>query len=177
MKRIKQFEAYRAKNNQQKVEESVFQVEDTYKVRTTIDVPKSFVNAYLKKVKEETGEDLSKTFGDFDIAEEIVKHVTTKYLDNDIVSSRALIGGEEEEKEETELDKVQPQEETQLSQVQPQEENQDEEDKELAEMQQGQEQDQNQDETQSDQTQPQDDDFEDVQNQEDQEEEDEDLPI
>lgn len=185
MKRIQNFESHRSgKQTTKEVNENVFQVEDTYKVRTTIDVPKSLINAYAKKVKDETGEDLKKTFGDFDIAEEIVKHVASKYLDNDILSSRALIGGDEEDnigggqdQAQTQVqdfgqDQAQGQNQTQ-SQDQEQTQGQDQpQDEERAQM-----QDQDQAQSQAQQQQAQDEEgFEDAQDQG-QDEEDEELPI
>lgn len=173
MKRIQNFEAHRgnkvqeAKAQETKVHEAVIEVEDTYKVRTSVDVPKSFVNAYIKKVKDETGEDISQLFGDFDIAEELVKHVTDKYLDNDIISARALTGGEEEEEQEEDQADMEEEaqeetQETQEAQEETQEEEEDQEEK--AEM---------EEETQEEG----DDDFEDVQDLDEDGEEDEDLPI
>jgi hypothetical protein len=183
MKRIQNFESHRtdkkvSKDKTPNINENVFQVEDTYKVRTTIDVPKSLINAYSKKVKDETGEDLKKLFGDFDIAEELVKHVAKKFLDNDIISSRALIGGD------SEGDQVQTQPQIQTQMDGSQEEMQDE-----TQMQGGQEETQDEtqiqaeegfdkaqmqdeeDQTQQDQAQDEEG-FEDVE-----EDDDEDLPI
>lgn len=171
MKRIQNFEAHRGNKVQEtkaqetKVQEAVIEVEDTYKVRTSIDVPKSFVNAYIKKVKDETGEDISQMFGDFDIAEELVKYVAGKYLDNDIISARALTGGEEEEEQEEAQSEMEEE-----SQEDVQEETQEEED-------QNEVQDQDEDEKaeMQDEEDAQGEDFEDVQDLDD--EEDEDLPI
>lgn len=175
MKRIQNFESHRtdkkvSKDKTPNINENVFQVEDTYKVRTTIDVPKSLINAYSKKVKDETGEDLKKLFGDFDIAEELVKHVAKKFLDNDILSSRALIGGDSEGDQVQIQPQIQTQEDGGQEELQDETQMQDEEGFDKAQMQ------DEEDQTQQDQTQQAQDEegFEDVEEEED---DDEDLPI
>lgn len=93
MKHIRKFESYR--NNKRRdeiIKESVFQVNDIYKVRTLIDIPQSLINAYVKKVKDNTGKNLKQFFGDVDIAEEIVKYVTLNFTNVDQVPAGALTG-------------------------------------------------------------------------------------
>ena len=69
------------------------QVNDIYKVKTMVDIPQSLINAYVKKVKSNTGKDLRQFFGDMDIAEEVIKWVTLNNLDVDKVPANALVGG------------------------------------------------------------------------------------
>ena len=93
MKHIRKFESYR--NNKRRdeiIKESVLQVNDIYKVRTLIDIPQSLINAYVKKVKDNTGKNLRQFFGDVDIAEEIVKYVTLNFTNVDQVPAGALTG-------------------------------------------------------------------------------------
>jgi hypothetical protein len=93
MKHIRKFESYRiSKRREEIIKESVLQVNDIYKVRTMVDIPQSLVNAYVKKVKDNTGKNLRQFFGDVDIAEEIVKHVTLNYINVDQVPAGALTG-------------------------------------------------------------------------------------
>jgi hypothetical protein len=81
MKHIKQFESYRIERRREEIiKESVLQVNDIYKVKSMIDIPQSLINAYVKKVKDNTGKNLRQFFGDMDIAEEIVKHVPQQVL-------------------------------------------------------------------------------------------------
>ena len=95
MKHVKAFEKFRIqKNREEIIKESVFQVNDLYKVKTMIDMPQSLINAYVKKVKDTTGKNLRQFFGDVDIAEEIVKYVTTNFLDVDKIPGGAIMGGQ-----------------------------------------------------------------------------------
>jgi hypothetical protein len=52
----------------------------TWKVRTRVEIPTSLLNAYIKKVKDESGEDVRKKWSEQELAEEITKYVTTSYL-------------------------------------------------------------------------------------------------
>lgn len=94
MKHIKKFESYRVgRKREEIIRESVLQVNDIYKVKSMIDIPQSLINAYIKKVKDNTGKNLRQFFGDMDIAEEIVKHVAQTGIDADKIPATALVGG------------------------------------------------------------------------------------
>ena len=94
MKHIKQFESYRVERRRQEIiKEAVLQVNDIYKVKSMIDIPQSLINAYVKKVKDNTGKNLRQFFSDMDIAEEIVKFVAQSGLDSDKLPATALVGG------------------------------------------------------------------------------------
>lgn len=95
MKHVRTFEKFRIKKNREEIiRESVLQVNDIYKVKTMIDIPQSLINAYVKKVKETTGKDLRKFFGDIDIAEEIVKWVALNFIDVEKIPGGAIMGGQ-----------------------------------------------------------------------------------
>lgn len=95
MKHVKKFESFRIKKNRDEIiKESVLQVNDLYKVKTMIDIPQSLINQYVKKVKDTTGKDLRKFFGDVDIAEEIIKYVTTNFINVDKIPGGAVMGGQ-----------------------------------------------------------------------------------
>ena len=95
MKHIRTFENYRTKSKREEIiKESVFQVNDIYKVKTMIDIPQSLINAYVKKVKDTTGKNLRQFFGDVDIAEEIVKYINMNNLDVEKIPGGALMGGQ-----------------------------------------------------------------------------------
>jgi hypothetical protein len=95
MKHIRTFETYRIKKNREEIiRESVFQVNDIYKVKTMIDIPQSLINSYVKKVKDTTGKNLRQFFGDVDIAEEIVKYINMNNLDVEKIPGGALMGGQ-----------------------------------------------------------------------------------
>jgi hypothetical protein len=94
MNHIKKFNSFsKSKRRTEIIKESVLQVDDVYKVKSTIDIPQSLINAYVKKVKDNTGKNLRQFFGDMDIAEEIVKYLAQSGLDADKISPNALVGG------------------------------------------------------------------------------------
>jgi len=110
MNHIRKFQSFRkGKKREEIIKEAVFQVNDIYKVKTTIDIPQSLINAYVKKVKDNTGKNLRQFFGDMDIAEEIVKFVAQSGLDADTLSATALVGGAQGQAQ----GQVQPQAQTQ----------------------------------------------------------------
>ena len=116
MNHIRKFKSFsEGKRREEIIKEAVFQVNDIYKVKTTIDIPQSLINSYVKKVKDNTGKNLRQFFGDMDIAEEIVKFVAQSGLDADTLSATALVGGAQGQSQ----GQAQPQAETQ-PQVQPQ---------------------------------------------------------
>jgi hypothetical protein len=163
MKHIRQFESFRKKMRRDEIiKESVLQVDDLYKVRTTVDIPQSLINAYVKKVKEKSGKNLRQYFGDVDIAEEIVKYLTVTGLDAEKISAGALVGGGQGQSQFAQKSKSQ---QSQGQQAQTQQGQQEDED-EQGQGQQGQGQ-------QGQGQQEEDEDFEDV---EEDEEDEQDLP-
>lgn len=102
MKHVRTFEKYRLakhKNDStvqstKPVKEAVLQVDDVYKVSTIIDIPQSLINAYVKKVKDTTGKNIRQFFGDVGLAEELVKYVTTNFLDVEKIPGGAILGGQ-----------------------------------------------------------------------------------
>ena len=53
---------------------------NVWKVRTRVEIPTSLISAYVKKVKDDTGEDCRTKWSEQELAEEITKYVTTSYL-------------------------------------------------------------------------------------------------
>ena len=104
MKHIRTFESYKTvkvklsaideKSFVEAVKESVMNVGDIYKVRSTVDIPQSLINAYVKKVTDTTGKNMRQFYGDVEIAEELVKYITTSGLDIDKIAGNALMGGQ-----------------------------------------------------------------------------------
>jgi len=114
MNHLRKFESFRKdKKRGEIIMEAVFQVNDIYKVKTTIDIPQSLINAYVKKVKDNTGKNLRQFFGDMDIAEEIVKFVAQNGLDADKLSPNALVGGGQEQSQTQGQGQMEPQAQTQ----------------------------------------------------------------
>jgi hypothetical protein len=117
MKHIRKFESHRnlkkVESKELPIKESVLQINDIYKVKAMVDVPKSLLNAYSKKVKEAGKKELDGFFSMDAIAEELVKYVLTNFLDVDKIPAGALYG-------ET-LDELQGQAQVQIQpQAQPQ---------------------------------------------------------
>ena len=113
MKHIKKFESYRVERKREEIiRESVLQVNDIYKVKSMIDIPQSLINAYIKKVKDNTGKNLRQFFGDMDIAEEIVKHVAQAGIDADKIPATALVGGVQGQAQSPVQGQAQPQAQT-----------------------------------------------------------------
>jgi len=113
MKHVRKFESYR---NSKKVEseptsikESVLQINDIYKVKAMVDVPKSLLNAYSKKVKEAGKKELDGFFSMDAIAEELVKYVLTNFLDVDKIPAGALYGETLDELQSQGQAQIQPQ--------------------------------------------------------------------
>jgi len=140
MKHIRKFESFQNKLRREHIiKESVIEVDDLYKVRTTVDIPQSLINAYVKKVKEVSGKNLRQYFGDVDIAEEIVKYLTVAGLDVEKIPGNAILGG------------PQAQQQAQQGQTQQGQAQTGQEDDDYEDVQQGQ----GQEKTQQDQTQGQ----------------------
>ena len=78
------------KGNSKMVNETVIAFGDHYKVRTSIDVPFSLVNSYVKKIKDETGQDIKRMYSDMEIAEEIAKYVSSSYLNIENIPTDVL---------------------------------------------------------------------------------------
>ena len=85
------------------VNEAVVKRDDTFIVGG-INIPQKTINAYVRKVKDQTGKDLKSMFSEMEIAQELV-HWSIESLDNiDNVPVSALLGGEEEMGEDIDTD-------------------------------------------------------------------------
>jgi hypothetical protein len=62
------------------VDEMVEIINDTFRVSLDVDVPKSLINAYIKKVKDETNKDIRQTKAEAALAEQLVAYVNQNYL-------------------------------------------------------------------------------------------------
>ena len=119
MKYLKTYESYKiTKKREEIIEESVMQVNDIYRVKTTVDVSQQLINAYVKKVKDTSGVNLRTFFGDVDLSEEIVKYINGKYLAADQIPSNALTGGPQGQSQE-EVQQEDVVEETPIQEAQP----------------------------------------------------------
>jgi len=66
--------------NEESVNEGAQLFDNTWKVRSRVEIPVTLINAYKKKVQQETGEDLMKKWSEQELAEEITKYVVTSFL-------------------------------------------------------------------------------------------------
>lgn len=92
MKHVKKFEGFKSKS-EENINESVFQVENTYKVNLIIEVEQKFLSAYSKKVKQNTNKDTSDFMSTPQLAEEVVKWVVKEGMDVEKIPANAIIGG------------------------------------------------------------------------------------
>jgi len=94
-KHVQKFESFQIKKRlDDAIQESVMQVNDIYKVKAIVDIPKSLINQVIKKVKDESGKDLRNFYGDQDIAEELIKYINQTFVNADSIPTAALVGGE-----------------------------------------------------------------------------------
>jgi hypothetical protein len=74
------------------VHESVFKQGDVYKVRTTIDVPKSLINAFVSKAKKEHNIDARENWSDTELAEMFISYITANFVNIDTLPVTQIIG-------------------------------------------------------------------------------------
>jgi 23S rRNA pseudoU1915 N3-methylase RlmH len=93
-KHIKKFEGFRTvKAEVNPINETVYQVEDLFRVNIIVDVPMKVLSAYSKKVEQNTQKKLVDLMGNAMLAEELVKYVIKEGLDADKIPATAIIGG------------------------------------------------------------------------------------
>ncbi len=89
-KHVKNFNGFR---NKEVVNETVYQVENTYRVNVIVDVEAKILSSYSKKVKQNTGKEIQDLMGNAMLAEELVKYIIKENLDADKIPANAIIGG------------------------------------------------------------------------------------
>lgn len=81
MKNLTEYNDFKEiKRGEQPIVEGAQLFDDNWKVRTRVEIPSSLINAYVKKVQSETGEDPRKKWSEQELAEEITKYVSTSFL-------------------------------------------------------------------------------------------------
>lgn len=63
-----------------KINEMVDAIDDFYRVSVDVDLPKSLVSTFIKKVKDQTGKDLRADMGEKRLAERLVQWANENYL-------------------------------------------------------------------------------------------------
>lgn len=97
---IKRFVKFQENRNQESniISESVKVINDRFIVGG-IELKQSFINSYIKKVKDSTGQNLDNTFSKAEIAEQLIKYIIDRHGDVDEIPPSALLGGDEEMEE------------------------------------------------------------------------------
>jgi len=67
-------------------------VDDVYRVRKRIDVPMSLVNAFKKKVKDESGKNISQFYSDVELSEEIADYIIKSYVTIENLPVNLILG-------------------------------------------------------------------------------------
>jgi hypothetical protein len=65
---------------QEPINEMVDAIDDFYRVSVDVDLPKSLISSFIKKVKESTGKDLRAEMGEKRLAERLVQWTNENYL-------------------------------------------------------------------------------------------------
>lgn len=60
--------------------EAVFKHGDVYKVRTTIEIPKSVINQFVSKAKKENNIDPRENYSDVELAEMFVNYIAANFI-------------------------------------------------------------------------------------------------
>jgi len=92
-KNLFEFKEFQGKNNKKlNLSENVQAVDDLYRVRKRIDVPMSLVNAFKKKVRDESGKNISQFYSDVELAEEIADYIITSYISIENLPVNLILG-------------------------------------------------------------------------------------
>jgi hypothetical protein len=91
-KNLYEFGEFQGKRNITPLTENVQAVDDLYRVRKRIDVPMSLVNAFKKKVKDESGKNISQFYSDVELAEEIAQYIITSYVSIENLPVNLILG-------------------------------------------------------------------------------------
>lgn len=74
------------------INESVFKMGDVYKVKTTIDIPKSLINAFVSKSKKEHNVDPRENWSDVDLAEMFANYIIANFVTIESLPVNAILG-------------------------------------------------------------------------------------
>ena len=80
MKNLTEYNDFKDLKRGEQIVEGAQLFDDNWKVRTRVEIPTSLINAYVKKVQAETGEDPRKKWSEQELAEEITKYVSTAFM-------------------------------------------------------------------------------------------------
>lgn len=96
MKNITEYNDFRDKKPAEMIKEGAQLFDQDWKVRTRVSIPVSLINAFVKKVQNETGEDPRKKWSEQEIAEEICNYVTSSFMTVENLPISIITAGEKE---------------------------------------------------------------------------------
>lgn len=96
MKNITEYNEFRNNRPTEMIKEGAQLFDQDWKVRTRVSIPVSLINAFIKKVQNETGEDPKKKWSEQEIAEEICNYVTTAFMTVENLPTSIITSGEKE---------------------------------------------------------------------------------
>ena len=76
------------------ITEMVDAIDDFYRVSVDVDLPKSLVSSFIKKVKESTGKDLRADMGEKRLAERLVQWANENYLNIENLPTEIVTGAD-----------------------------------------------------------------------------------
>lgn len=77
---LSDFKGKKSINKNDRINEMVDAIDDFYRVSVDVDLPKSLVSSFIKKVKETSGRDLRADMGEKRLAERLVQWANENYL-------------------------------------------------------------------------------------------------
>lgn len=90
------------------VNENTVSKGDSWEILIPIQIPKSLVKSYFKKVKDETGNNLSESHGEINVAEELVSYAMKTFIKIENLPTSIVLGDHD-----SSIVQVQPQAQTQ----------------------------------------------------------------
>jgi hypothetical protein len=91
-KNLYEFGQFQGKRNHVNINENVQAVDDVFRVRKRIDVPMALVNSFKKKVKDESGKNISQFYSDVELAEEIADYIISSYVSIENLPVNLILG-------------------------------------------------------------------------------------
>jgi hypothetical protein len=93
-KNILSLNDFKGKKTPESVNEMVELLDDFYRVSVDVDLPKSLISSYIKKVKDTAGKDLRAEMGEKRLAERLVQWANENYLNIDNLPLEIVMGSE-----------------------------------------------------------------------------------
>jgi hypothetical protein len=93
MENLREYKDFKGlKKGSSLISENVMPNGDSYDVTKSIELPKSVVKAYIKKIKDESGKNAAEFFAETTIAEKMIDYIISTYLNVENLPSSVLFG-------------------------------------------------------------------------------------